>query len=113
MSFPSTFKYATSDFNTGISKSASIKKACHTYSFCHSFRKDSVQISDGYRTQIGEKLCGSLKDLQSNPVQVKGASAYVKFTSDSVGEAKGFKATYQALGERASKYLKFVINSAL
>ena len=64
--------------------------------------KDSVEIADGYKTQIGEKLCGSLQDLQNNPVQVKGASAYVKFTSDSIGESKGFKATYQALGKRAS-----------
>ncbi len=71
----------------------------------HSTRKDSVEIADGYKTQIGEKLCGSLQDLQSNSVRVKGASAYVKFTSDSVGGSKGFVATYQSLGKRTSKSL--------
>ncbi|CAB4019037.1 MAM and LDL-receptor class A domain-containing 2, partial [Paramuricea clavata] len=67
-----------------------------------SCRNDSVQISDGYKTQVGEKLCGSLQDLQSNSVRVKGASAYVKFTSDSIGAKSGFKATYKASGKRAS-----------
>ena len=75
----------------------------------HSTRKDSVEIADGYKTQIGEKLCGSLQDLQSNSVRVKGASAYVKFTSDSVGGNKGFVATYQSLGKRASKSLQLII----
>jgi hypothetical protein len=75
----------------------------------HSIRNDSVQISDGYKTQVGEKLCGSLQDLQSNSVRVKGASAYVKFTSDSIGAKSGFKATYKASGKRASKFLKLII----
>ena len=66
-------------------------------------RKDSVEIADGYKTRIGEKLCDNLKDLQSVSVRIKGASAYVKFTSDPDEAGSGFKATYQALEKRASK----------
>ena len=66
-------------------------------------RKDSVEIADSYKTRIGEKLCGNLKDLQSVSVRIKGASAYVKFTSDTNEARSGFKATYQVLGKRTSK----------
>ena len=69
----------------------------------HFTRNDSVEIADGYKTRIGDKLCGNLEDLQSASVRVRGASAYVKFKSDPKGTGNGFRMTYQALGKRKSK----------
>ena len=73
--------------------------------FCsnHFNRNDSVEIADGYKTRIGDKLCGALEDLQSASVRLRGASAYVKFKSDPKGAGKGFRMTYQASGKRKSK----------